>query len=87
MAVSIFIKGERCKGCGLCVSCCPKGALTMSKTTNSKGYFVAEHNGRECSGCACCAIMCPDAAIEITKTNVEGVEHKKKTLTKEKVRG
>ena len=34
---------EKCKGCGLCVSACPKHLLIVSKSKiNQKGHYVAE---------------------------------------------
>ena len=58
-----------CKGCGLCISVCPKKIieLDMSKV-NSKGYNPA-HVVRmeECIGCSSCALMCPDAGITVER--------------------
>jgi len=53
-----------CKGCGLCVSACPKEvlALDMDRLT-PKGYHPAHLIVEGCPGCAICTIVCPDAAI------------------------
>jgi 2-oxoglutarate ferredoxin oxidoreductase subunit delta len=53
-----------CKGCGLCVSACPKEvlALDMDRLT-PKGYHPAHLIAEGCTGCAICTIVCPDAAI------------------------
>ena len=58
---------DRCKGCGLCVSACPKGLLAIAKDKiNQKGHHPAELTDPEkCVGCASCAIMCPDCIIEV----------------------
>lgn len=58
-----------CKGCGLCVTACPKHILAVSKTeSNNKGYFVVtELDPDSCIGCAFCATMCPDCAIKVEK--------------------
>ena len=55
-----------CKGCGLCVPACPKGALSLSKTVDGRGFcvVVVDHD-IPCTGCCNCAQMCPDAALEI----------------------
>ena len=60
---------DRCKGCGLCVSACPKGLIAIAKDKiNSKGHHPAELTDPEkCVGCASCAIMCPDCVIEVER--------------------
>jgi 2-oxoglutarate ferredoxin oxidoreductase subunit delta len=65
MAGRIVIDIERCKGCGLCVTVCPKKGIVISKKSNKSGYFPAQKMDAECTGCAACAIVCPDAAIEV----------------------
>ena len=70
MAGKIIIDTEKCKGCGLCVTVCPKGCVLISKESNKKGYFPAEStdkDGKKCTGCAMCALICPDAIIEVYK--------------------
>ena len=64
----VTINQDRCKGCGLCVSVCPKKVLVLNKEKlNRKGYNPAEPVKPEaCIGCAMCATMCPDCVIEIT---------------------
>ena len=60
---------DRCKGCGLCVSACPKGLLALSKDKiNQKGHHPVEITDQEkCVGCAFCATMCPDCIIEVER--------------------
>ena len=60
---------ERCKGCGLCTTACPKGLLIISDTKiNKKGHPVAEITDQEsCIGCAMCAAMCPDCIIKVER--------------------
>ena len=37
------VRFERCKGCGLCVTVCPKQIVALQKEhRNEKGYFTAE---------------------------------------------
>jgi len=65
----IIIDEKYCKGCGLCVVFCPKGALVMSHGLSKRGVNPATQvEGKQCSGCLNCAVMCPDAAIEIIAT-------------------
>ena len=58
-----------CKGCGLCVSVCPKKIIRLSPDRlNAKGYSPAEvEKPEECIGCAMCGIMCPDSAITVER--------------------
>ena len=60
---------ERCKGCELCTTVCPKKIVVMSKDRlNSRGYHPAEVLEMDkCIGCAFCATMCPDTVIEVEK--------------------
>ncbi len=62
----IEIDRERCKGCGYCISTCPKGSISFDEQFNSSGYFPAVFaNPESCTGCAMCAHVCPDIAIEV----------------------
>ena len=67
--IKITIKENRCKGCYLCVSVCPKNVLVKgTDSLNKLGYFIAEATDEdECIGCLNCALMCPDGAIGIYK--------------------
>lgn len=58
-----------CKGCGLCVSVCPKKIIALAKgRLNAKGYNPAEViDMSACIGCAMCGIICPDSAITVEK--------------------
>jgi 2-oxoglutarate ferredoxin oxidoreductase subunit delta len=56
-----------CKGCGLCVSACPKKIIRLSERANEKGYFVAEIGNRDlCIGCGACFYLCPDVVITVS---------------------
>lgn len=62
----VVIDRERCKGCELCRSFCPKQLIEMDTQVNAKGYCPARMTRQdECVGCASCATVCPDCAIEI----------------------
>lgn len=68
----IIIYRDTCKGCGLCVSVCPRQLIILSDVLNEKGYYPATFLGGSpegdepfCNGCATCAIICPDVAIEV----------------------
>ncbi|RKY07786.1 MAG: (Fe-S)-binding protein [Planctomycetota bacterium] len=63
---NIEIDKERCKGCCLCVSECPRGNIRMSELLNSSGHTCAEIiELSECNACALCCQICPDLAIRI----------------------
>lgn len=61
------VQFERCKGCGLCTTACPKKIVKVqTEKLNSKGYYTAVCIDEEaCIGCALCATMCPDCAITV----------------------
>ena len=62
----VVFNRERCKGCELCASFCPKKIIEMDTQVNAKGYCPAKITRQEeCIGCQSCATVCPDCAIEI----------------------
>ena len=64
----ITIDTERCKGCRLCISFCPKKIIGLASDINQSGQTpatVIREKAHECTGCALCALMCPDAAISV----------------------
>jgi 2-oxoglutarate ferredoxin oxidoreductase subunit delta len=56
---------ERCKGCGHCVSVCPKKNIALAQESNKNGYFPAQPKNAGCTACTQCAIICPEGIIEI----------------------
>ena len=69
MTVFLHFDRDRCKGCELCVSVCPKGILTLdTAAANVKGYHPATVTDASlCIACASCAKICPDSVITIEK--------------------
>ena len=62
----ITISQHLCKGCELCITFCPKGAISQTDKLNAAGYQSAVFNDNsECTGCAICALVCPEVAIEV----------------------
>jgi 2-oxoglutarate ferredoxin oxidoreductase subunit delta len=62
----IIINPDYCKGCYLCVACCPKKVLQPSNNINAKGYSIPEAVDPEaCIQCKMCEIVCPDLAIAV----------------------
>jgi len=58
-----------CKGCGLCITACPKGILALNtEKLNQKGYHPIQITDEEkCIGCASCARMCPDVVFTVER--------------------
>lgn len=65
----VSFRQDRCKGCGLCVSVCPKKIVNLDmKTLNDKGYHpAAVSDMSQCIACTFCATICPDCVITIEK--------------------
>ena len=65
----VTFKEDLCKGCGLCVTACPKNILAVSRTRlNKKGHAPVEQiDPEKCIGCAFCAMMCPDCVITVER--------------------
>jgi 2-oxoglutarate ferredoxin oxidoreductase subunit delta len=60
----VHIRVERCKGCQLCIECCPTHVLRLSESFNDAGYHhpvVAAAD--ECVCCQGCYKICPEFAI------------------------
>ncbi len=62
----IEIDQELCKGCQICISFCPKDAISASAKLNDSGYLTVFLNDNgQCTGCAICALVCPEVVIEV----------------------
>lgn len=56
----LSIYQDWCKGCGICVSFCPKDVLEL----NCKDKAVVVR-AEACICCMMCELRCPDLAIEV----------------------
>ncbi|MFI5255130.1 MAG: 4Fe-4S binding protein [Candidatus Limnocylindrales bacterium] len=58
---------DRCKGCELCISVCPKDVLELDlSVVNRLGHHpVRLTDASACTSCAFCARMCPDAVFTV----------------------
>ena len=65
----ITIDQERCKGCLLCISFCPRGLIKLDNTLNQRGVKPVKFKDdkQECLACMQCALICPDCCIEVYK--------------------
>lgn len=53
---------DKCSGCGICVSICPYGAISLEKRED--GTRVSKVDPMLCQGCGTCGAACPSAAIQ-----------------------
>ena len=63
----LVIARDRCKGCELCVTACPKHVLELDlAVVNVLGYHpVRLTDADACTSCAFCARVCPDAVFTV----------------------
>ena len=65
----VTFREDRCKGCTLCTTVCPKKIVVMATDRiNAKGFHPATViETDKCIGCAFCATICPDCVIEVER--------------------
>jgi 2-oxoglutarate ferredoxin oxidoreductase subunit delta len=74
MSRVVFLE-ERCKGCLLCTSLCPRNIIHSAGRFNHQGYTVVEVTEMEkCTGCGSCALICPDCAIRVYREKKGGAK-------------
>ncbi len=82
----VHISADKCTGCGLCVSACPKETIEMyprshrvilSCTTRDQGKSVKESCLVGCILCQLCIKKCPANAIDLDEKDRINVSHQK----------
>lgn len=63
--LTVTVREEWCKGCGMCILNCPKEAIYLSRHYNSSGYATVEVDCKKCVFCGNCYTVCPDVVFEI----------------------
>ncbi|MEW6447005.1 MAG: 4Fe-4S binding protein [Bacillota bacterium] len=64
----VFFDKERCKGCELCISVCPKKIIALSPEVNSLGLHpAAVTDSSKCTGCGFCFFVCPDLVVTVLR--------------------
>jgi 2-oxoglutarate ferredoxin oxidoreductase subunit delta len=61
------IASDRCKGCELCITACPKHCLELSMgVVNALGHHpIRLTDAAACTSCALCARICPDSVFTV----------------------
>jgi len=72
----IEIDGELCDGCGLCVSVCPTGTISLAEGK-------ATVSGEESISCGHCEAVCPQEAIRVIAIDEEMSKYKSFTMEKQ----
>ena len=64
----ITIIADRCKGCGYCITFCPKEVLEESEEINARGAHPPKVKDLDkCALCGFCTAICPDLAIFVVE--------------------
>jgi 2-oxoglutarate ferredoxin oxidoreductase subunit delta len=64
----IHLIKDQCKGCGYCISFCPKKVLEESDEINARGVHPPKVvDESKCIVCSFCTAVCPDFAIFIVE--------------------
>ena len=69
--ISVLADEDACRGCGLCVTLCPYGALEIHNTEKGRKVHVIDV---ACKGCGVCAATCYQHALSINSYTDQQIE-------------
>jgi 2-oxoglutarate ferredoxin oxidoreductase subunit delta len=74
----IHLIKNQCKGCGYCISFCPKKVLEESDEINARGVHPPRVLDESlCILCSFCSAVCPDFAIFVVERKNNGESAKR----------
>jgi len=63
-----IVEADSCKGCGRCVTACPRACLALVEGLNAAGVRPVGYKGEGCIGCGICFYNCPEPyALRVVK--------------------
>ncbi|HIP66173.1 MAG TPA: 4Fe-4S dicluster domain-containing protein [Pyrodictium sp.] len=71
----VSVNADNCTLCGVCVTACPTGALSLEEQGESRKLVFRHEN---CTSCRACVEVCPETTIAVN--NVFSPEHFGKTV-------